>query len=115
MPMPPRPTALMIPIVTVCRRPNGLPIANTTSPARALSLSAKLTAGRLFSSIFNSATSVPGSVPIFKIDENNMSAVNTSEIQSDDDIEFLLVHVQKHDENNRSEEHTSELQSHHDL
>src|SRR5207249_11921824 len=52
MPMPPRPTALMIPIVTVCRRPNGLPIASTTSPARAFSLSANVIAGRFFSSIF---------------------------------------------------------------
>src|SRR5436190_9131201 len=65
MPMPPRPTALMIPMVAVWRRPNGAPSASTTSPARALSLSANVIAGRFFSSIFNSATSVPGSAPIF--------------------------------------------------
>ena len=63
--MPPRPTALMIPMVTVCRRPNGFPRASTTSPARALSLSANVIAGRFFSSIFNNATSVPGSAPTF--------------------------------------------------
>ena len=65
MPIPPRPTALMIPMVTVCRRPNGLPIASTMSPARALSLSANVIAGRFFSSILSNATSVPGSVPTF--------------------------------------------------
>src|SRR4030095_8372810 len=65
MPMPPRPIALMIPIVTVWRRPNGLPTACTMSPARAFSLSANVLAGRFFSSIFNKATSVPGSVPTF--------------------------------------------------
>src|SRR4029453_5919587 len=65
MPTPPRPTALMIPIVTVCRRPNGFPTASTMSPARAFSLSANVIAGQIFSSIFNKATSVPGSVPTF--------------------------------------------------
>src|SRR4029434_9811409 len=65
MPMPPRPIALMIPIVTVWRRPNGLPTASTTSPARAFSLSANVMAGRFFSSIFNNAKSVPASVPAF--------------------------------------------------
>src|ERR1051326_2027601 len=54
-----------IPIVTVWPTANGFPIASTASPTSSLSLSPIGITGRLcFTSIFNTATSVGGSVPI---------------------------------------------------
>jgi hypothetical protein len=55
---PLRPSALTMPIVTVWPTPNGLPSASTTSPTSSWSLSASVTAGRLFAWIFKTATSV---------------------------------------------------------
>src|SRR4051812_41330454 len=58
-----RPTALMMPIVTVCPRPNGLPIASTRSPTRIFEESAIAIAGNAFASTRSTATSLWGSAP----------------------------------------------------
>ena len=63
MPIPVRPRALTIPMVTVCFRPNGLPMAKTRSPTRACEESAIGIVGRLVASTFNTAISVFASVP----------------------------------------------------
>ena len=59
-----RPRAEMMPAVTVCERPSGLPIATTQSPTATASLSPRGT-GVMSSggSIFTTPTSVIGSVP----------------------------------------------------
>src|SRR5438270_423321 len=58
-----RSLALTMPLVTVCSRPNGLPMAITGSPTSRRSESPNGSAGRLLPSIFSSATSVRGSSP----------------------------------------------------
>ncbi len=63
MPIPVRPRALTIPIVTVCFKPKGLPIARTRSPTRACEESAIAIVGRFVASTFNTAMSVFASVP----------------------------------------------------
>lgn len=62
---PLRPKALTIPEVTVCPKPNGLPIAIAKSPTRSLSESATLISVKLSASICNSAMSLSASEPIF--------------------------------------------------
>src|SRR6478735_1553071 len=42
-----RPSALTMPMVTVCPTPNGLPIASTTSPTRVCSMRPSVMVGRL--------------------------------------------------------------------
>src|SRR5437016_2576394 len=63
MPTLARPTALMIPIVTVWLRPEGLPMASTYSPTWSLSESAQGMVGRSLASTRMTAMSVFGSVP----------------------------------------------------
>ena len=58
-----RPIALTMPIVTVWLRPNGLPIASTTSPGRNWLGSAMWITGKLLASIFSTARSVSRSEP----------------------------------------------------
>ena len=62
--MPDRPSALTMPEVTVCCRPNGLPIATTKSPTRTEAESARLmSVGSVPSLILMTATSEPASAP----------------------------------------------------
>ena len=58
-----RPRAEMMPAVAVPPRPNGLPIATTQSPTRALSESPNATYGKPLASTLISARSVFGSLP----------------------------------------------------
>ncbi len=59
-----RPSALTMPMVIVWPTANGLPIAMTWSPMRRSELSPISIIGRSLASIFSSATSVGGSVPM---------------------------------------------------
>ena len=62
--MPERPSALTIPEVTVCCRPNGLPMAMTKSPTWSFEESARaISAGNLPSVTFRTATSERSSAP----------------------------------------------------
>src|SRR6056297_50804 len=62
--MPERPRALTMPEVTVCPRPNGLPIATTKSPTSAREESAISSWVRRSAGILSNAMSVAGSAPI---------------------------------------------------
>jgi hypothetical protein len=55
--------ALMIPEVTVCPMPRGLPKARQRSPTRTLSELARARMGRSLASTFKTARSLSGSVP----------------------------------------------------
>ena len=63
MPRPVRPSALMMPMVTVWPTPNGLPIASTTSPTLSASEEPKVMAGRFSAFTRSTARSVSGSLP----------------------------------------------------
>ena len=63
MPSPVRPSAETMPLVTVWLKPNGLPIASTTSPTRSVSDEPKVMAGRFSESTRSTARSVSGSLP----------------------------------------------------
>ena len=58
-----RPLALMMPVVTVCSRPYGLPIAMTDSPTSSRAESPRGTTGSPLASTFRSTRSVRGSRP----------------------------------------------------
>ena len=93
MPMPPRPVALTMPIVTVCPMPNGLPSASTTSPTSILSLSANVIKGRSFASIFSTAISVLGSRPITFAVNCFLSLSRATLISSAPSTTWLLVRM----------------------
>jgi hypothetical protein len=59
-----RPSALTMPLVTVCPTPNGLPIASTWSPTCSASELPSVITGSRSRLIFRMARSVSGSVPI---------------------------------------------------
>ena len=59
-----RPRALTMPLVTVWPTPNGFPMASTTSPTSSKSELPSVITGRPLRSIFSTARSVSGSVPI---------------------------------------------------
>ena len=83
--------AEIIPWVTVPPKPNGFPIARTQSPTLALSESAKLTAGNFSSDlIFNTATSLIGSVPTISA-SYSLPLVNLTIIPSAFWMTWLLV------------------------
>ena len=63
MPSPVRPSAETMPLVTLWLKPNGLPIASTTSPTRRLSEEPNVMAGSLSASTRSTARSVSGSLP----------------------------------------------------
>ena len=64
MPSCVRPSAEMMPIVTVWPTPNGLPMASTTSPTAMSLRCANSMVGRFCRSTFSTARSVSGSLPI---------------------------------------------------
>ena len=81
MPSPVRPSAETMPLVTLWLKPNGLPIASTTSPTRRLSEEAKAMAGRLSRSTRSTARSVSGSLPT-SFASNFLPSANVTSISS---------------------------------
>ena len=77
-----RALALTIPAVTVEVSWKGLPTANTHSPTFNLSESPKVMIGRSLASIFNSARSVDGSVPMTFALKDRLSFRVTSNISA---------------------------------
>ena len=87
-----RPRAETMPIVTVWPTLSGLPMANTTSPTRSLSLSASVTVGRFWASILMMATSVFGSVPM-TLALNSRSSGSATFSSSAPSTTWLLVRM----------------------
>ena len=87
-----RPRAETMPIVTVWPTSSGLPMANTTSPTRSLSLSASVTVGRFWASILMTATSVFGSVPM-TLALNSRSSGSATFSSSAPSTTWLLVRM----------------------
>ena len=59
-----RPTALRTPALTVKEKPSGLPMAITSCPTRSVPLCPRSAAGKWLPSIWATARSVAGSLPI---------------------------------------------------
>ncbi len=92
MPSCVRPSALTMPLVTVCPTPNGLPMASTWSPISRASELPNVITGRSVNSIFRMARSVSGSVPITLAALLRPSLRMTS-ISSASSITWLLVNT----------------------
>ncbi|MCY1466638.1 hypothetical protein D9M71_850040 [compost metagenome] len=82
----------MMPMVTVWPTPNGLPMASATSPMRMLSERPTVIAGKFFKSIFRTARSVSGSLPITRARVSRPSLSATT-IWSAPLVTWLLVRM----------------------
>ena len=85
-----RPSALTMPLVTVWPTPKGLPMASTWSPTCSASESPRVITGSLSRSIFSTARSLSGSVPITLAGVRRASCSTTS-MASAPSTTWLLV------------------------
>src|SRR5262245_22308053 len=92
MPKLARPTALMMPIVTVWPMPNGSPIASTRSPIRLFVESANSIAGSCLASTRSTATSLGGSVPT-TVAASSRPSLSETRMVSASAITWLLVRM----------------------